>query len=130
MLKIHGPQRLSLDQARSSPACPNTTDVLELHPSSGEDSDSPLGRVVKAKVGSSHIVTRAAWVQFPPSPTHNTCLLCSAVSGIMKLVCLPHPSSGEDSGPDDAVLQNQAISPLQIRDNLWRVDPALDLQDP
>jgi hypothetical protein len=27
-------------------------------------------------------------VQFPPSPTHNTCLLCSAMSGLMKLACL------------------------------------------
>ncbi len=38
--KIHGPQRLSLDPARSSPAGPNPTDVLELHPSYGEDSQA------------------------------------------------------------------------------------------
>ena len=36
MQKIHGPQRLSLDPARSSPAGPNLTNVLELHPSYGE----------------------------------------------------------------------------------------------
>ena len=69
--KIHGPHRLSLDTARSSPAGPNTTDVLELHPSSGEDSE-----------------------------------------------------------PYVADPQNPAISSLQIGDNLWRADPALDLQDP
>ena len=69
--KIHGPQRISLDPARSSPAVLNTADILELHPSSGEDSE-----------------------------------------------------------PEDAVPQIPAISPLQIGDNLWRVDPVLDLQDP
>jgi len=37
--KIHGPQPLSQDPARSSRAGPNTADVLELHPSSGEDSE-------------------------------------------------------------------------------------------
>ena len=62
--KIHGPQRISLDPARSSPAVLNTADILELHPSSGEDSE-----------------------------------------------------------PEDAVPQIPAISPLQIGDNLWRVDP-------
>jgi hypothetical protein len=36
----HGPQRLSLDPARSSPPVPNTTDVLELEPSSRENSDA------------------------------------------------------------------------------------------
>jgi hypothetical protein len=36
--KIHGPQRLSLEPARSSPAGLNLTDELELHPSYGEDS--------------------------------------------------------------------------------------------
>ncbi len=36
MPKIHGPQRLFLVPARSSPAGPNLTDVLELHPSYGE----------------------------------------------------------------------------------------------
>ena len=69
--KIHGPQRLSLDPARSNPAGPNTTDLLELHPSSGEDSE-----------------------------------------------------------PNDADPQIPAINPLQIGDNLWRVDSALDLLDP
>jgi len=37
--KIHGPQRLSQDRAKSSLAVSNTADVLELHPSSGEDSE-------------------------------------------------------------------------------------------
>ncbi len=44
--------------------------------------------MVKAKVGSSHILTWTAWAQFPPSPTYNTYLLCSAISGLMKLACL------------------------------------------
>ncbi len=48
----------------------------------------PLSRVVKAKAGSCHIMTWTAWVQFPPFPTHNTCLLCSAMSGLVKLACL------------------------------------------
>ena len=47
----------------------------------------PLGRVVKAKAGSG-LLTWTAWVQFPPSPTHDTCLLCSAMSSLMKLACL------------------------------------------
>ncbi len=38
-LKIHGPQHLSQDPAQSSVAGPNTADVLELHPSSGKDSE-------------------------------------------------------------------------------------------
>ena len=38
--KFHGPQRLSLDPARSSPPVSITTDVTELHPSSGEDSEA------------------------------------------------------------------------------------------
>jgi hypothetical protein len=62
--KIHGPQPLSLDPARSRPVAPNTADVLELHPSSGEDSE-----------------------------------------------------------PDDADPQIPAISPLQIGDNVFCLDP-------
>ncbi len=42
----------------------------------------------KAKAGSSHILTWTAWVQFPPSPTHDTCLCCSAMSCLMKLASL------------------------------------------
>ena len=38
--KIHGPQRLSLDPARSSADVSDTADVLELDPSSGEDSEA------------------------------------------------------------------------------------------
>ncbi len=34
------------------------------------------------------ILTRTAWFQFLPSPTHKTCLCCSAMSGLMKLACL------------------------------------------
>ncbi len=34
-------------------------------------------------------LTRTAWVQFLPAPTHYTCLCCSAKSGLMKLACLP-----------------------------------------
>ena len=69
--KMHGPQRISQDPARSSPAVFSTADLLELHPSSGEESE-----------------------------------------------------------PDVADPQIPAISPLQIGDNLWRVDPVLDVQDP
>ena len=38
--KIHGPQRLSQDQAKSSRAGPNTVDALEFYLSSGEISDA------------------------------------------------------------------------------------------
>ncbi len=53
-----------------------------------DPNDRPLSRVVKAKAGSSHILTWTAWVQFQPSPTHDMCLLCSAMSSLMKLACL------------------------------------------
>jgi hypothetical protein len=33
-------------------------------------------------------VTQRAWVQFPPYPAHETCLLCAAMSGVKKLACL------------------------------------------
>jgi hypothetical protein len=33
-------------------------------------------------------LTWTTWIQFPPSPTHDTCLLCSAMSGLMRLACL------------------------------------------
>jgi hypothetical protein len=46
-----------------------------------------LSRVVKAKAGPSPL-TWTAWVKFLPSPTHDTCLLCSATSCLMKLACL------------------------------------------
>ena len=38
--KINGPQRLSMDPARSSLAGPNMSGILEVHPSSGEESES------------------------------------------------------------------------------------------
>ena len=69
--KIHGPQRISLDPARSSPAVLNTADILELHPSSGEDSE-----------------------------------------------------------PEDAVPQIPAISSLQIGDNVLSMDPSFICLDP
>jgi hypothetical protein len=50
----------------------------------------PLSRVVKAKAVSSHNLTWTEWVQFQPAPTHNTCLLCSVMSCLMKLACLIH----------------------------------------
>ncbi len=34
-------------------------------------------------------LTWTVWVQFLPAPTHETCLCCSAKSGLMKLAC-PH----------------------------------------
>ncbi len=71
MPKIHGPQRLSQDQAGSNLAGPNTADVLELHPSSGEDSE-----------------------------------------------------------PDDEVQQILAISSLQIGDNVLSMDPSFICLDP
>ena len=33
-------------------------------------------------------LTRTVWVQFLPAPTHETCLCCSAKSGLMKLACI------------------------------------------
>ena len=71
MPKIHGPQPLSQAQDISSSAVPNTDDLLELHPSSGEDSER------------------------------------------------------EEAVPHDA-----GISPLQVGENVWRMDPELELQDP
>ena len=50
--------------------------------------EAALAEWLKAKAVSSHILTWTAWVQLPPSPTHNTCLLCSAMSCLMKLACL------------------------------------------
>jgi hypothetical protein len=41
-----------------------------------------------------------------------------------------HPSSGEDSEPDDAVPQIPAISSLQIGDNVLSMDPSLICLDP
>ena len=32
-------------------------------------------------------LTQTVWVQFLPAPTHETCLCCSAKSGLMKLAC-------------------------------------------
>ncbi len=49
----------------------------------------PLSLVVKAKAGSeSSPLTWTAWAQFQPSPTHNMCLICSAMSCLTKLACL------------------------------------------
>jgi hypothetical protein len=41
-----------------------------------------------------------------------------------------YPSSAEDSERDLVVPQIPGNSPLQIGDNVWRLDPSLDLQDP
>ena len=47
----------------------------------------PSHSLAKAKEGCSHL-TQTAWVQFLPSPTHETCLCCSVMSCLMKLaVC-------------------------------------------
>ena len=54
----------------------------------GASTTAPLAEWLRRKRGPESHVTRAAWVQFPPSPTHETCLLCSAMSGLMKLACL------------------------------------------
>ncbi len=69
--KIHGPHRLSQEPARSSLSGPNTADVLELHPSSGEESE-----------------------------------------------------------PEDAFPQIPAISTLQIGDNVLSMDPSFICLDP
>jgi hypothetical protein len=69
--KIHGPQPLSREPVISSPAVSNTADLVELHPSSGEDSE-----------------------------------------------------------PEEADQHDPGISPLQVGENVWRMDPELDLQDP
>jgi len=41
-----------------------------------------------------------------------------------------HPSSPEDSDSEDADPQIPGINSLQIGENQWRLDPALDTQDP
>ena len=38
--------------------------------------------------GVQSLLTVTAWVEFLPSPKHETCLCCSAMSGLMKLACL------------------------------------------
>ena len=38
-------------------------------------------------------LTWTASVQFLPSPTDETCLCCSAMSGLMKLACLLSPAT-------------------------------------
>ncbi len=65
------------------------------------DRPGPRSRVDKVKAGSSHILTWTAWVQFQPSPTHETCLLCSAMSGSMKLACLFKENEYEIDWDDD-----------------------------
>ena len=62
--------------------------TIMVSPMFGPEITAPLAEWLKAKAVSSHILTWTAWVQFPPSPTHDTCLLCSAMSGLMKLACL------------------------------------------
>ncbi len=41
-----------------------------------------------------------------------------------------HPSSGEDSEPDDAVPQIPAISSFEIGDNVLSMDPSFICLDP
>jgi hypothetical protein len=48
----------------------------------------PFFQFNEEKAVLSHNLTRTALVWFPPSPTHETFLLCSAVSGLMKPTCL------------------------------------------
>jgi hypothetical protein len=62
--------------------------VIEIQGLSFIQTTAPLAKWLKAKAVSSHILTWTVWVQFPPSPTHNMCLLCSAMRGLMKLACL------------------------------------------
>ncbi len=49
---------------------------------------SPLSTVCLRRKQCPVTLTRTAWVQFLPAPTHETCLCCSAKSGLMKLACL------------------------------------------
>jgi hypothetical protein len=55
----------------------------------GTSCGRPSGQGLR-KVGgrSKQSLTRTAWVHFPPSPTHETSLLCSVMSDSMKLACL------------------------------------------
>jgi hypothetical protein len=50
--------------------------------------DRPLSVVGLRRKWGPVILIWTAWVQFLPSPTHETCLCCSAMSGLMKLDCL------------------------------------------
>ncbi len=50
--------------------------------------DRPLSVVGLRRKRCPVTLTVTAWVQFLPSPTHETCLCCSAMSGLMKLACL------------------------------------------
>ena len=51
---------------------------------------TPLAYLAQAKAVSSQTMTRTAWFHFKllPSPTHDICLDCSSMSGLMKLDCL------------------------------------------
>ncbi len=67
-----------------------------------------LSLVVKAKVGPNPL-TWTAWVQFPPSPTHDMCHLCSVMRGLMKPACLkyaPNRLFQEYRPTKDALYQN------------------------
>jgi hypothetical protein len=71
----------------------NTVTAGDLHVRASNDifdakRTAPLAEWLRRKAGFSHILTWTTWVQFSPSPTHDTCLLCSAMSGLMKLACL------------------------------------------
>ncbi len=48
---------------------------------------APFAKLIQAKAGPG-LLNWMVWIQFPPSPTHKTSLLCSAMSCLMKLVCL------------------------------------------
>ncbi len=50
--------------------------------------DRPLSVVGLRRKQCPIALTWTAWVQFLPDPTHETCLCCSAKSGLMKLACL------------------------------------------
>ncbi len=50
--------------------------------------DRPLSIVGLRRKRCPITLTRTAWVQFLPAPTHETCLFCSAESLLMKLACL------------------------------------------
>ncbi len=63
-------------------------DVLILLIDKVDVDDRPLSVVWLRRKRCPVPLTRTAWVQFLPAPTHETCICCSAKSGLMKLACL------------------------------------------
>jgi hypothetical protein len=70
-------------------------------------SNRPLSVVGLRRKRGPVTLTWTAWVQFLPSPTHETCLCCSVMSGSMKLACLS--ISKQDNPGCDFHLQPECV---------------------